>query len=68
MDVGSITATSEPLSPLANVSVDWPGSEQSTVVSEESYKSVTIPRKSNASTFELSDKGSDTSYNLYSRR
>ena len=69
-DVGSVVATSEPLIPLANASVEWPGSEQSSVVLEDSYRSVTIQRKSSESTFHLSDREdmSEKSYALYSRR
>ena len=70
MDIGSVVATSEPLTPLANASVEWPVSEQSTVVSEDSYRSVSIQRKSSESTFHLSDRDdtSERSYALYSRR
>ena len=70
VDVGSVVGTSEPLVPLENASVEWPGSDHSTVVSEESYRSITIPRKSSSSTFQLSDKDdtSEASYALYSRR
>ena len=51
MDVGSVVADSEPLSPLTSARVDWPGSEDSTVVSDHSYLSVTIPARTEVSSF-----------------
>ena len=70
VDVGSVVAMSEPLIPLANASVEWPVSEHSTVVSDDSYRSVTIQRRSSESTFHLSDRDdtSENSYALYTRR